>query len=249
MTDQARHVQELRNLIASHEVVLVVGTGVSVSATKEAPTASWRGLLLSGVKWCEEMNPALRGRWAERRRDDIEHGTGAEMIAAADLITDALNALAPGEFGKWLEDEVGSLRLKDRSVLEALIALGLPFTTTNYDHLIEEATALPALSWKETAKVEKFLRGREPGVLHLHGKWDQPESVVLGSRTYGTLRHDEHAQAVQKSLRLSKTLLFIGCADGLGDPDFGDFLTWTRAVFAESIFHAASYHLEVYASL
>ena len=130
MTDQARHVQELRNLIASHEVVLVVGTGVSVSATKEAPTASWRGLLLSGVKWCEEMNPALRGRWAERRRDDIEHGTGAEMIAAADLITDALNALAPGEFGKWLEDEVGSLRLKDRSVLEALIALGLPFTTT-----------------------------------------------------------------------------------------------------------------------
>ena len=237
MSDRARLVAELRDLIAKKEAVLMVGTGVSVSATNKAPTASWRGLLLSGVKWCEDMKPALSGRWAGRRRDDIEHGTAAEMIAAADLITDELNTLAPGEFTKWLEDEVGSLRLKDRSVLDALIALGLPFTTTNYDHLIEQATSLPAVSWKETVKVEKLLRGREPGVLHLHGKWDQPESVVLGIKSYEAVRNNEHAQTVLKWLRFGKSLLFVGCADGLGDPNFGNFLSWTRSVFAGSPFH------------
>lgn len=50
MSGQARLVEELRDLIAKKEVVLVVGTGVSVSASQNTPTASWKGLLLSGVK-------------------------------------------------------------------------------------------------------------------------------------------------------------------------------------------------------
>ena len=237
MRDQARLAQELRDVIARKEVVLVVGTGVSVSATKNAPRASWKGLLFSGVKRCQEMKPALSGRWAERRRDDIERGTAAEMIAAADLITDELKGLAPGEFAQWLEDEVGVLPLQDRSVLEALMALGLPFTTTNYDHLLEQATSLPAISWKEPALVDKWLRGRTPGVLHLHGKYDQPDSVVLGIKSYEMVKNDEHAQSVLKSLRVGKSLLFVGCADGLADPNFGNFLTWTRPVFAGSTFH------------
>jgi hypothetical protein len=58
-------VEDLRGLIARKKVVLVVGTGVSVSATGNAPTASWKGLLLPGVKRCQELNPSLPARWVK----------------------------------------------------------------------------------------------------------------------------------------------------------------------------------------
>jgi formylglycine-generating enzyme required for sulfatase activity len=232
---------DLRGLIARKEVVLVVGTGVSVSATGNAPTASWKGLLLSGVKWCQGLKPDLPARWVERRNEDLEQGTTAEMIAAADLITDELRSVSPGEFEKWLEEKVGALRIKDRSVLEALIGLGLPFTTTNYDHLLEEATAQPPVSWTEPGKVERLFRSWnsgsfQMGVIHLHGSWDQPESVVLGVKSYEAVKNDEPIRTLLKSLRLGRSLLFVGCADGLSDPNFGNFLTWTRSVFADSPF-------------
>ena len=227
---------DLRKMIADKEVVLVVGTGVSVSATKNAPASSWKGLLSSGVDWCRNIDPSLSARWAQRRKEDIEEGEIAEMIAAAELIGTKLGAPSSGEFARWLEDEVGGLKIKDRSVLDALIELDLQVTTTNYDHLIEQATELPAASWKETRKVERILRGREKDVLHLHGSWDQPESVVLGIKSYEAVKASEHAQAVLKSLRMTKSLLFVGCGDGLSDPNFGNFLTWTRSVFAESSF-------------
>jgi formylglycine-generating enzyme required for sulfatase activity len=228
---------DLCDLIAQNEAVLVVGTGVSVAASGNAPTASWPGLLRSGVDWCGTLNAELlTSGWMARQRAAIAEGTTQEMIAAADLIAGELNSQAPGEFTKWLEDTVGTLRLKDRAVLDALIALGLPFTTTNYDHLIEQATGLPAVSWLDSVKVEKVLHGREKGVLHLHGKYDQPDSVVLGIKSYETVKNDAHAQAVLTSLRMTKSLLFVGCGDGLSDPNFGNFLTWTRAAFPGSIF-------------
>ena len=216
-----------------------------MAATKNARTASWRGLLLSGVERCVEVKPELVGRWAERRRDDIQNGAVAEMIAAADLITDQLSKPSPGDFKKWLKDEVGSLQLKDRLVLDALLALGVPLTTTNYDHLIEQALPQdppPVLvSWKVGDAVESLIRDWNrgevhQGVLHLHGRWDQPESVVLGTKTYEAVRLDDHLQTVLKSLRLSKHLLFVGCGEGLADPNFGEFLAWTRHVFAGSTF-------------
>ncbi len=77
-------------------------------------------------------------------------------------------------------------------------------------------------------------RGDEPGVLHLHGWWDDPESVVLGIRSYEKVLGDAHAQAMQRALRSLRTLLFVGCGAGLGDPNFGALLEWSRGVFAGS---------------
>lgn len=45
---------------------------------------------------------------------------------------------------------------------------------------------------------------------------------------------DEHAQTVQRALRMTKSLLFVGFGGGLDDPNFGALLRWTCAVFRES---------------
>lgn len=66
-----------------------------------------------------------------------------------------------------------------------LSTLGVKFATTNYDGIIEEVIGSPPVTWKEDAKVERVIRDDDQAVLHLHGYWDQPESVILGIRSTG----------------------------------------------------------------
>ena len=126
------------------------------------------------------------------------------------------------------------LKAERRDVLEALRDLKVALATTNYDGLIEEVTNLPAVTWMDGAKVERVVRGDEPGVVHLHGYWDRPESVILGIRSYEQVLGDAHAQTMQQAIRSLKTLLFVGCREGLLDPNFGALLKWSAKVFAGS---------------
>jgi hypothetical protein len=112
--------------------------------------------------------------------------------------------------------------------------LGAKLATTNYDGLIEEVTGLPPVTWMNTAKVERLIRGDEKGVLHLHGYWDEPESVVLGIRSYEMVMGNAHAQNVLHALQTMKTLLFVGFGSGLKDPNFGQLLRWTSTIFSQA---------------
>jgi hypothetical protein len=116
-------------------------------------------------------------------------------------------------------------------VLEALRDLEVTILTTNYDSLIEEVTGRPAVTWRARARAQRIIRGDEPGVLHLHGHWQEPESVVLGIRTYEQLLGDEHAQALQQAMATTQTFLFIGFGAGLADPNFEAFRRWMSRLF------------------
>ena len=79
-----------------------------------------------------------------------------------------------------------------------------------------------------------MLRGDDEGIIHLHGFWKEPETVVLGIRSYEHILGDEHAQTMQRALASMRTVLFIGCGDGLSDPNFGKLRDWIGKVFAGS---------------
>jgi hypothetical protein len=68
----------------------------------------------------------------------------------------------------------------------------------------------------------------------VHGHWEQPETVVLGIRSYDKVLGDAHAQTVQSALGLMKSFLFVGCGAGLVDPNLGALLQWIRKVLAGS---------------
>jgi hypothetical protein len=55
--------------------------------------------------------------------------------------------------------------------------------------------------------------------------------VILGIRSYEEVLGDAHAQTMQRAIRSLKTLLFVGCGEGLHDPNFGALLEWTCKVF------------------
>lgn len=228
-------VEDLRQLIANKpsQVLAIVGAGVSVAVTDHAEVASWVGLLRNGVARCVVLSRANE-EWARRRRDDLESGDTDELLSVAQQVSSKLGAPTGPEYGNWLAGTVGCLRVQQPDVLSAVADLGIPLATTNYDGQIEEVTGLPPVTWRQSGRVEQILRGDARGVLHLHGHWEDPESVVLGISSYEAVVGNAHAQAMLQALRTTRTLLFIGFGAGLEDPNFSSFLRWTREVFAGS---------------
>jgi hypothetical protein len=174
---------DLQQQIEAGQVVAVVGAGVSVGATNNHAVASWPGLLHHGVDYCRGLpTTGVTEAMAKLLHQQIDSGDLDIMLGAAEAISAKLGAPNEGEWGRWLRETVGELRAQRRDVLEALRHLGVTLATTNYDGLIEEVTGLPAVTWRDGARVERVLRGDEKGVLHLHGYWEQPESTILGIR-------------------------------------------------------------------
>jgi plastocyanin len=209
--------------------------GVSMAATGNAPLASWRGLLEDGVAYCEGLlGPSVPAGWADRRRAQLASGDSEEVISAAEDITRRLGGPDGGEYRRWLEQSVGQLTVTHPEVPEALGALGVPLATTNYDGLLEQATGLPAVTWRQGAQVEQALRNTMRAVLHLRGHWDDPASVVLGIRNYEAVLGDTHAKAMRNALAATRTLVFVGYGAGQEDPNFAEFRPWLAEVFAGS---------------
>jgi hypothetical protein len=53
---------------------------------------------------------------------------------------------------------------------------------------------------------------------------DNSQSVVLGVRSYDQVLGGEHAQAMLQAMTAMRTILFVGCGDGLEDPNLGALL-------------------------
>ena len=69
------------------------------------------------------------------------------------------SVLQGGEYGRWLRETVGALRIECSDVITALKDLDVPIATTNYDSLIEQVTGLQSVSWRQGAQVEYLIRG------------------------------------------------------------------------------------------
>ena len=215
-------------------MIVIGGAGLSLAASGGSSAASWLGLLEDGISRCEQVYLGLPAGWAEEQRARLRSSDVSELLAVSEEIARVLDAPTGGEYRRWLRESVGELRADAPAVIEALRDLDVPILTTNYDSLIEDVTGLEPVTWKDGARVERLLRGDEPGVFHLHGHWRKPETVVLGIRSYEDALGDESAQFVQRAAAAFHSLLFIGCGDGLDDPNFSALREWLGRVFAHA---------------
>ena len=228
-------VEDLRGQVAAGGVLVVAGAGVSVAACGGSAVASWPGLLADGCRRVVEVDQGgLPAGWGELIGRQVASGDLSWMLAAAEEVTVRLGGRSGGEFRRWLAESVGALRVVDGAVIGALAGLGVPVATTNYDGLIEEVTGWPAVTWRDGARVQRVLRGDEDGVLHLHGHWRDPESVVLGIRSYEAVLGDAAAQGLQRAMASLRSLLLAGFGAGLADPNFGALRDWLAAAFPGS---------------
>ena len=219
---------DLLTMIKRRQVVVVVGSGVSMSTNRKSPT--WRKLIESGIQHCRATG--AKERWCQSVSGQLEQDNEPVMLlSAAELVHEKLSANGGGELARWMRTMFESLEVVDPKVIEALAAMDLPLLTTNYDGLIEKVTGLKHVTWKDSRHVARVVRRDDRRVLHLHGHWDEPESVVLGIRSYEAVKNSEHTQAIMRALAMTNSLLFVGCGEeGLRDPNFGNFLSWLDAV-------------------
>jgi len=240
-TDILREDLKQRIVEKPRDVVVVLATGVTIGALRGSPLgalASWQGLLESGIRRARELG-RMPPADAERLRDILRGDDTEQWIAAAEEVTLAFGGREGGEFRRWLRETVGRFAedIRDSAVVDALRTLsdhGVLLATVNYDGILEAATGLPPVTWRQGSRVERLIRGDEPGILHLHGYWEEPSSLVFGARSYEDVVGDEHAREALRSMRMQKTFVLIGHGAGLADPNWGSFLRWTEQLFSAS---------------
>ena len=224
--------------LKANRVVTVVGTGVSVAATSNQEiegfrVATWTGLLLHGVKHCRDVG-AADDEDVALLTGQIRSGKVDFLINAAETVSQRLRDKGSGVFLGWLKQTVGRLTLRDRTIPNALGALPGVLATLNYDNLLEDATRRRAVTWNDADEVQDVLTGvDESAVLHLHGWFREPDSVVLGLTSYNAVKDDPHAAAVLRLFTIDRTLMFVGCGDTVQDPNFSRLIAWGREALSE----------------
>lgn len=225
--------QDLREQIAKKQIVAVLGTGISKATSGGSDVADWVGLLKSGIRRCQEVIPGIHPEWGNRQTTLIASGEVNDLLSCAEEISTKLKKFG-GEFDVWLRETVGSLVPVNPDIIYALAELGIPIITTNYDTLLEEVMDVPALTWNEPNKIQRWLRDDPSGIVHLHGVWSNPESVVLSIRDYERLRIQDHIQDLMKAVQFTRSFLFIGFGSGLNDPNFSALLKWRQRILGGS---------------
>jgi hypothetical protein len=231
----ARALDDLRERLVARQVILVAGSGVSMAASGGDPRSTWQGLIRTGLTTADKLPRASRRRLDPVRWLLDDHGQpvdSEDLNAAAEIVTQALGGRWAPEYRRWLRDEVGRLELRDASVPRALAGLGAPIATTNYDDLIEQAIGLEGVTWTSPEQVEASLLGMHAAVVHLHGYWREPASVLLGAQLDEALRADRTARVLQQAIGATRSLLLVGTGDGLEDPNFAVLRRWLLANFS-----------------
>lgn len=219
------------------QVVIVVGAGVTISGTGQ-PHASWLGLLKHGVqhlvtkdrftkKFGDELDSSLNRAFSPfQLKDALNHAETVEQI---------LNTPDEKAFEEWLESAFSNLKIQDdekaRALLDSLRDLheaGALLLTTNYDSLLTEITGAPPVTWEEHADFHRVMTRQTEGVLHIHGHWQRPSSIVLGNKSYNRVVSDVDFQQLLRTLWLEWTWIYVGCGDGFNDPNLGRLLEWSN---------------------
>jgi SIR2-like domain len=233
--------ERLLKMLMNKQAALVFGTGITVQATKKSETSSWVGLLQSGIDHCVGFADFASNeegqKWAEARLAELRDPDPKSYMKVAGEIERALKDLK-GERKAWLQKAIGDLKIRDASIMEAIKGLVARFKnpvilTTNYDTLLSEALDVDDVTWEQVDDVIKILRRDSPNVLHIHGLWSKPDTVVLGTESYEGLLQNKAAQALQQTFPILNTLIFIGCGDGVRDDNIGALLKWYETALPE----------------
>lgn len=221
----------LAEAATSRNLVIVVGTGVS-AAISGSRTATWRGLLESGVERLEGVaEPALLRNIRENVGFGFDNDDLPTVLHAADRLKAELDKAGAAALAKWLDSDIGQLPKVNESLGVALRALPYPILTTNYDTLLATDDRRAA-TWRDPEALQGVMTGSSRDIGHLHGAWTDPTSIVLSQSDYDELLRADAFQTLQRSLHSLKSLVYVGYGAGLSDPNFSRLIKLHSEQFA-----------------
>lgn len=221
--NESAFVDQLRRDSEAGKLALVLGAGVSSATTRNSLVATWRGLLLDGLKFLAAMEPSASA--ADTFHLLLSDATDTETMVSVAQWARSKFASIPGEFANWLNRTVGALRATDPTLLSVLPNAQYVITT-NYDDLAESVLKRSSLNWTDDNAFNEYERRPELYVFHAHGIYKDPRSVILSGEDYGRLESDGNVHQLLTNVARSHSLLFIGFGQGLDDPNFRRLFSW-----------------------
>lgn len=217
--------------IRDDRLVVVTGTGVSLHSlgypSPETEIASWPGLLRHGLDHCLSLQ-LITVDEAAIVELQIKNGNTNYLIDAAQKIHDCLDKRDNARYW-WMKESIGQLKVRNPSLIQAIHKLNGLIATLNYDSLLREVTGRPSIHWRQQTEITKYLRSNSKEfVLHLHGQWEVPGSIVLDRKSYEEISIDVKMQDLLRHFARFQTMLFIGCGQTFFDPNFRTLLDWAH---------------------
>jgi hypothetical protein len=203
--------------VAERRCAIVLGAGASASCVSEDGSSSpkgWHDFLGSGISRIHEETDAEEAR----RLLGL-----AAYLDAAQVMADALG---PGDFAKFIYEELVTPRFQPSAIHELILAIDPKIViTTNYDDVYETlARAGAAASGYNVCRYYQShlvndLRSPRRLIIKAHGCVSDPQKIVLTRRQYFEARRSyPQFFAALDAIFLTHTLLFIGSSFS-GDPD------------------------------
>lgn len=237
----------LRKAHANGNLVPFVGAGYSAA---EAGLPAWPQLLHEGIGYLRGESPKivkpqqLRSLESITKAGDLLTAFGFMQGLMAEKSSEHFEAL---RYQGFLNEVFHYPSRNSDRISQALRGLHPRVVlTTNYDLLLEEfgvARHAQSATWLETARIRSMLRS-DGGVIHLHGRYDVPRSIILSNADYQRIVADGDSIAIAQAAFHSGVLLFIGSSvDGVSDPHMrkilGEFARMSNRTQQEDAPHIA----------
>lgn len=223
----------MKTAIEQHTALLVIGTGFSAASVTDSRNCSWPELLRSGIEYISSNIPATSNRITDSILNDIEIGVEEDdaefLLTAAQKITNSMGGTSSQHFSSFLKSTLGILKpdSSKTSLALALQSLNLPMITTNYDTVFEDITGRKSVCWSDVRRSRSALVSTDnDSILHLHGIWNEPESIIITSTDYEKVVNDKNLEALRSSVGLLRTMIFVGFGSGLHDPHLTSLWRW-----------------------
>ena len=225
MTRQDVYLEQLSQDVQKKRVAILLGTGVTRAFTGDAPTADWKGLLRDGLQHFAE-GPTERRAGGHLETLDDNPDTD-DLITIAQWVFAKFGGSKSGEYRNWIRRTMHSLPRGKDPVLAAALPNVEYVLTTNYDDTWQDAYPdRKPIHWrKELAEVE-YDRSPSEAVFHLHGHYEDSESIVLSGQDYGRLGNNGVSFSVLQRILTGNSLCLIGCGAGTNDPSLGQLISW-----------------------
>ena len=209
---------------------MVVGAGVS-SALTNRTLPGWVGLLEIGLTHTLSKGK-INDKQHKRYIEALSEADMDELLGVAEFVSSKLGAPGDVLYHRWLQGVFEAAKPENKAIQEAILAIhqkGVRLATLNYDHLLEQITGLPGIVLDTSSDATRWMQGIKLAIMHLHGSYEKPESVILGIRDYQTTQGNALRDLFQQSLAAYKRLLFIGCGDTFADPNFSALTKWLNS--------------------
>ncbi|WP_082331088.1 SIR2 family NAD-dependent protein deacylase [Kocuria palustris] len=231
--------------VTRKQAVIVAGAGLSAALSPRFPGVSWKRLVRDGADYASkrEKDSIFENQLksiVSVLDDDTNEINEDSLIAYATAVKASLKKHGKQAYADFLNDVFSSAQAEYPELAELIESLECPIATTNYDTLIESA-----LGWKNAPTLVgdsdaalRIFRSEERGVVHLHGVWSNPDSVVFSQQDYEEFTKNQKSLNLRNAAYAMKSFIFIGQGSGVMDPGF----TQLKQQWAEMFESSRHYH-------